>query len=83
MLICQGSGVLQPDSSTQGDFDWTAAAQSYPNLEEAPTFVARHRQQTAPRVFTTTTNPDSLQGTQLDVYSIVKDHFTANNPDPL
>lgn len=67
MLICQGSGVLQPDSSTQEDFDWTAVAQSYPNLEDALTFVTRHRQQTAPHVFSSTANPDSLQGAQLDV----------------
>ena len=40
MLICQRSGDFQPDSSSQEDFDWTAAAHSYPNLEEAPTFIS-------------------------------------------
>ena len=83
MLICQRSGDLQPDSSSQEDFDWTAAAHSYPNLEEAPTFISRHRQQAAPRVFTTTASPDNLQGTQLEVYATVRDHFTSNNPTPL
>ena len=83
MLICQHSGDLQPDSSSQEDFDWTSAAQSYPNLEETPTFVTRHRQQTAPRVFTTSASPDNLQGTQLEVYTTVKDHFTSNSPTPL
>ncbi len=83
MLICQHSGDLQPDSSSQEDFDWTAAAQSYPNLEEAPTFVTRHRQQTAPHVFTTSASPDNLQGTQLEVYTAVRDHFTSNSPTPL
>ena len=63
MLICQHSGDLQPDSSSQEDFDWTAAAQSYPNLEEAPTFISQHWQQAVPHVFTTTTSPDNLQGT--------------------
>lgn len=83
MLICQRSGDLQPDSSSQEDFDWTAATQSYPNLEEAPTFISRHRQQAAPHVFTTTASPDNLQGTQLEVYTTVRDHFTSNNPTPL
>ena len=83
MLICQRRDDLQPDSSSQEDFDWRAAAQSYPNLEEAPTFVSRHRQHTASRAFTTTATPDNLQGTQLDVYTTVKDHFTSNSPTPL
>ena len=83
MLIDQSSDVLQPDSSTQEDFNWTAAAQSYPNLEEAPTFVTRHRQQTAPHVFTSNANPDRVQETQFDVYTIVKNHFAAKSPNPL
>ena len=83
MLICQRSGDLQPDSSSQDDFDWIVAAQSYPNLEEAPTFITRHRQQAAPRVFTTTASPDNLQGTQLEVYTTVREHFTSNSPIPL
>jgi len=83
MLICQRSGDLQPDSSSQEDFDWTAAAQSYPNLEEAPTFVSRHRQQMAPRVFATTASADNLQGMQLEVYTAVRDHLTSNSPTPL
>ena len=61
MLICERTGDQQPDSSSQEDFDWTAAAQSYPNLEETPTFISRQRQQAAPRVFTTTASPDYLQ----------------------
>ena len=81
MLICQHNGDFQPDASSQEDFDWTSAAQSYPNLEEAPTFITRHRQHTAPRVFTTTASPNNLQGTQL--YTTVRDHFTSNSPTPL
>ena len=39
-----------------------AVAESYPDLEEAPSFITRHRQQTAPRVFTTTADPDNPAG---------------------
>ena len=83
MLICQRVTDLQPDASSQEDFNWTAAAQSYPNLEEAPTFVTRNRQQAAPRSFTTPASPDNLQGRQLDVYTTVKDHFKSSSPPPL
>ena len=83
MLICQRTGDQQPDSSSQDDFNWTAAALSYPNLEEAPTFISRQCQQAAPRVYTTTANPDNLQGTQLEVYTAIRDHFTDDNPTPL
>ena len=83
MLVCQRTANLQPDSSLQEDFDWTAAAQSYPNLEEAPTFITRNRQQAAPRTFSTSASPDTLQGRQLEVYTTVKDHFDSNSPTPL
>ena len=83
ILICQRVADLQPDTSSQEDFNWTAAAQSYPNLEEAPTFITRNRQQAAPRTFTTSASPDNLQGRQLEVYTTVKDHFESDNPPPL
>ena len=83
MLICQRTGDLQPDSSSQEDFNWTAAAQTYPNLEEAPTFISRNRQEAAPHTFITSANPDNLQGCQLEVYTTVKDHFESNSLTPL
>jgi len=83
MLICQQTADLQPDNSSQEDFDWTAAAQSYPNLEEVPTFITRNRQHTAPRTFTTSASPNNLQGCQLEVYTTVKDHFESDNSAPL
>ena len=83
MLICQRSGDLQPDSSSQEDFDWTAAAQSYPNLEEAPTFISRHRQQAAPRAHHHRQSGQPAGYTQLEVYTTVRDHFTSSNPTPL
>lgn len=83
MLICQKAADLQLDTSSEEDFDWTAAAQSYPNLEEAPAFISRTRQEAGPHTFTTSANPNNLQGRQLEVYTTVKDHFEAAVPTPL
>lgn len=79
----QRAADLQPDTSSEDDFDRTAAAQSYPNLEEAPTFISRNRQGAGPHTFTTSENPDNLQGHQLEVYTIVKDHSETVAPLPL
>ena len=83
MVICQHSADLQPDDSYQNDLDWTAAAQSYPNIEETVTFITRHRQDATESVFTTSASPQNLQGQQLDVYTAVKDHYESNSPTPL
>ena len=83
MLICQRNADLQPSVDTQEDVDWTLAAQSYPNLEEAPRFITDQRQAAAQHAFTTTADPHKLQGKQLQVYTIVKQHQSANNPPPL
>ena len=71
------------DTSSEDNFDWTAPAQSYPNLEEAPTFISRSRQEAGPHTFTTSASPDNLQGRQVEVYTTVKDHFEGDNPPPL
>jgi ATP-dependent DNA helicase PIF1 len=83
MLICQRAVDIQPDTSSEEDFDLTAAAQSYPNLEEAPTFVSRNRHQAEPHTFTTSASAENLQGCQLEVYTTVKDHFESENSPPL
>lgn len=83
MLIYQQCGNSQPDVSTEEDFDWTAAARSYPNIEEAPSFISRQRQVATQHVFTTSASPQNLQGTQLQVYTMVKTHYESNNPTPL
>lgn len=82
MMICQQSGDLQPNVISE-DVDWTSAAQSYPNIEEIPTFIARHRQTAVERVFTTSATPKNLQGQQLDVYTTVRYHYESSNPEPL
>ena len=68
---------------TQEDIDWTQAAQSYPNIDEAPSFISQQRQAARQHVFTTTANPANLQGKQLQVYTIVQQHQSAVNPPPL
>ena len=83
MLICRQNADLQPSIDTQEDMDWTLAAQSYPNLEEAPSFISQQRQAAGQHVFTTTANPANLQGKQLQVYTIVQQHQSAISPSPL
>ena len=83
MLICQRAADIQPDTSSEEGFVWTAAAQSYPNLEETPTFVSRNRHQAEPHMFTTSASAENLQGCQLEVYTTVKDHFESENSPPL
>lgn len=83
MRICQRAVDIQPDTSSEEDFDWTAAAQSYPNHEEEPTFVSRSSHQAEPHTFTTSASAENLQGCQLEVYTTVKDHFESENSPPL
>ena len=83
MLVCQHSNVLQPTSDSQDDIDWTQTAQSYPNLEEAPSFLSQQRQAAGEHMFTTSANPQNLHGKQLQVYTTVQQHYEAVNPPPL
>ena len=83
MLICQRNTDLQPHTDSQPDVDWTHAAQSYPNLEEAPSFISQQRQTPGHRVFTTTASPANLQGKQQQVYTTVQQHYTTIDPPPL
>ena len=83
MLVCQRNSDLQPSTDSQQDVDWTQAAQSYPNVEEAPSFISQQRQAAGERVFTTSADPQYLQGKQLQVYATVQQHHDAVNPPPL
>ena len=83
MLICHHNADLQPSMDTQEDIEWTQAAQSYPNIDEAPSFISQQRQAARQHVFTTTANPANLQGKQLQVYTIIQQHQSAVNPPPL
>ena len=83
MLTCQCNTDLQPHTDSQHDVDWTHAAQSYPNLEEALSFISQQRQMPGHRVFTTTANPANLQGKQQQVYTTVQQHYTTIDPPPL
>ena len=83
MLICEHVSQLQPDVYTPEDYDWLAEARSYPNIEEAASFISQEKQKTTPTPFSTTATPDNLQGRQCDVYDTVKVHFESGNEDPL
>ena len=83
MLICQRNTDLQPNIDTQEEIDWTMSCLSYPNVEEAPSFLSQQRQAAGEHLFTTTADPLKLQGKQLQVYTTIQHHHTAINPPPL
>ena len=68
MLKCERTSELQPTVNTQEEYDWLAPAQSYPNIEEAASFIFQQQQQATPTPFNTTAPPENLQGRQHDVY---------------
>ena len=43
MLVCRAYSMLEPQIDVQKEHDWNAAAQRYPNLLEAPSFISHHR----------------------------------------
>ena len=83
MLIFQRHTELQPTSEFHQDIDWTLAAQSYPNLNESPSFISRQQQAVERYTFTTTADSSNLYGKQLQVYTIVHEHFEATSQPPL
>ena len=62
MLICQSNADLQPSTAFQDDTNWSAGAQAYPNMEEMPTFISQHRDSAGQQSFTTSADPQRLQG---------------------
>ena len=83
MLICQSNADLQPGTESQ-DEDWTAAGvQRYPNVEEMPTFISRHRESAGQHTFTTSADPQHLQEKQLQTYNMVREHAESDHPEPL
>ena len=83
MLICHHNSSIQPNTDSQQEIDWTLSSQSYPNVEEAASFVSQQRQAAAEHVFTTSANPQNLCGKQLLVYTTVQQHYEAIDPPPL
>ena len=62
MLICRTNADLQPSTHIPEDVDWTTAAHEYPNVEEMPTFISWHRESAPQHTFTTSADPERLQG---------------------
>ena len=83
MLVCQRNADIHPNTNSDQEVDWTHAAQAYTNLEEMPSFISQQRQSAAQRAFTTTADPQRLQGKQLQAYTIVQQHMEAEAPPPL
>ena len=83
MLICQTRSELQSTTNIQDDCDWTLAAQSYPDLDEAPSFISQKQQTVRQTAFTTTADPRNLCGKQLQVYDTLCEHLQGTNQPPL
>ena len=81
MLICDRHADLGLNTSSH-EVDWRLSGQSYPNLQEMPSFIAQQRQLGVQRVFTTNADPQLLQGKQMLVYTAVRQHFEAHSPQP-
>ena len=65
MLLCSNlQQSSEEQEETQQSTDWTAAAQLYPNLEEAPRFVTHAKENAQLQVATSTADPERLQGKQ-------------------
>ena len=85
MLLCSNlQQSAEEQEETQQSTDWTAAAQLYPNLEEAPRFVTHAKENNAQlQVPTSNADPERLQGKQRLVYDAVSSHMQAEDPEPL
>ena len=83
MLICQRNSDLQPNSSSQQDFDWSLPAQTYYNLKEMPSFIAQQQQSVPRHTFTTSADPQHLQEKQLEAYKIVLQHKESEDSPPI
>ena len=81
--MCQRNADLQPNTESEQEVDWTHAAQAYTNIEEMPSFISRQRVSAGQCAFTTSADPQQLQGKQLQVYTIVQQHMEAETPSPL
>ena len=62
---------------------WGSLRLAYPNLEEVPSFISQQRRSAVQHTFTTTADPQQLQGKQLLAYTIVHQHLESENSPPL
>ena len=86
MLICQSYPQLDQHNDTHGeDVDWLEAGRAYPNLEETPRFIIKHKESQVGMASTCThtNDPQLLQGKQLHVYREVQAHLEGGGIDPL
>ena len=87
MILCQQHHQLEVQGTIlSNQIDWTEAARAYPNLAQASTFITRNKESVQLAIACTTTmptDPQLLQGAQLEAYQIVNDHFTQCKDVPL
>ena len=79
MLLCSNlQQSAEEQEETQQSTDWTAVAELYPNLEEAPRFVTHAKENAQLQVPILTADPEHLQGKQQLVYDEVCSHIQAD-----
>ena len=85
MILCQQHHQLEAQGAIlSNQIDWTEAARAYPNLAEASTFITQNKESTQLACSSSMlADPQLLQGTQLEAYQIVNDHFIHNEDTPL
>lgn len=83
LLICQRTVDYHSTVCCDSDFNWSSSSMLYSNLHEMPTFVTRCCKSAQERAFTTTADPNNLQGKQLAAYDLVKHHMESEDQSPL
>ena len=84
MLICQHQAQLgSSEEAPTTNVDWLKDARSYPNLQEAATFLTRCKNSsTLTQGCPHSCDPQLLQGKQLQVYEAVRKHAIQQNVEP-
>ena len=84
MLISQLCPDLGSVQNSTEQVDWSSAASQYSNLEESPSFIARNKVRFQPPASQIcSVDPTTLQGKQLQVYQLVREHNQKSDSVPL
>ena len=78
------SPQLDQNSDTQSeDVNWLEAGLAYPNLEECPRFITKHKESQVRIAPADTNDPQLLQSKQVQVYLEVQAHLESDRVQPL
>ena len=83
MQVCQYNVAYSSNADCDNNHNWSNSSIIYGNIEELPTFITRSRQTNHQHQFSTTADPSTLQGKQLEVYNVIQNHMEGNDTTPL